>query len=46
MKIAVFSSKPYDQEYFEKHKEDHNFELVFFETALNQHTPISVMVSI
>jgi len=38
MKIAVFSSKPYDQEYFEKHRKDHNFELVFFETSLNRHT--------
>jgi D-lactate dehydrogenase len=38
MKIAVFSTKPYDQEYFEKYMESHNFEFTFFETQLNKTT--------
>lgn len=38
MKIAVFSTKPYDEEYFEKYKNEHHFELSFFETALNKNT--------
>ena len=38
MKIAVFSTKPYDQEYFERYEESHNFEFTFFETALNSVT--------
>ena len=35
MKIAVFSTKPYDQEYFERYRSSHNFELTYFETPLN-----------
>lgn len=38
MKVAVFSSKPYDQEYFEKYKENYSCDLIYFETALNVHT--------
>lgn len=38
MKIAVFSTKTYDQEYFEKHSGTHNFDFSFFETALNSNT--------
>jgi D-lactate dehydrogenase len=40
MKVAVFSSRPYVKEYFqkyaEKNKEEH--ELVFFDTSLNEQT--------
>jgi D-lactate dehydrogenase len=38
MKIAVFSTKPYDQAYFEKYAGDSNHEFSFFETALNKDT--------
>lgn len=38
MKIAVFSTKPYDQEYFEKYSETHDYNFSFFETALNKET--------
>ena len=38
MKIAVFSTKPYDQEYFERYRNSHNFEFTFFETPLNSDT--------
>ncbi|MBU2998041.1 2-hydroxyacid dehydrogenase [Cellulophaga baltica] len=38
MKIAVFSTKSYDQEYFEKNNKHYNFQFSFFETALNIHT--------
>ena len=38
MKIAVFSTKPYDKEYFLKYDDKHNHELSYFETALDQNT--------
>jgi D-lactate dehydrogenase len=38
MKIAVFSTKPYDQVYFEKYAGDNDHEFSFFETALNKDT--------
>ena len=38
MKIAFFSSKGYDREYFEKVNEDFGFELSFFESRLNKYT--------
>lgn len=38
MKIAVFSTKPYDQEYFQRYNRNESIEFTFFETALNQHT--------
>lgn len=38
MKIAVFSTKSYDQEYFEKYSNKHDHQFTFFETALNKST--------
>ncbi len=38
MKIAVFSTKPYDKEYFDRYSDNHNLEFTFFETALNYST--------
>jgi len=38
MKIAVFSTKSYDQEYFEKYNGDFNFQFSYFETSLNVDT--------
>jgi len=38
MKIAVFSTKSYDQEYFEKYAESNNYHFSFFETPLNSDT--------
>lgn len=38
MKIAVFSSKPYDRRYFETYNKDNNNELSFFDTNLNAQT--------
>lgn len=38
MKIAVFSTKPYDQEYFEKYSNENDYTFSFFETALNKTT--------
>jgi D-lactate dehydrogenase len=38
MKIAMFSTKSYDQEYFEKHSNDHNYSFSYFETSLNKDT--------
>ncbi|PRP66549.1 2-hydroxyacid dehydrogenase [Nonlabens agnitus] len=38
MEIAVFSTKPYDQAYFEKYAQDQAHEFSFFETSLNRHT--------
>ncbi|WP_322966061.1 2-hydroxyacid dehydrogenase [Psychroflexus longus] len=35
MKIAVFSSKPYDRRYFETYNKDYNYDLSFFDTNLN-----------
>jgi D-lactate dehydrogenase len=37
MKIAFFSTKPYDREFFEKENEKYGFELHFFETHLGPH---------
>ncbi|MFY7908657.1 MAG: 2-hydroxyacid dehydrogenase, partial [Emticicia sp.] len=34
MKIAFFSTKPYDKDFFEKHNQKH--ELTFFDVALNE----------
>lgn len=34
MKIAFFSTKPYDKEFFEKH--NHSHELTFYEASLNE----------
>ncbi|MDO6473279.1 2-hydroxyacid dehydrogenase [Maribacter sp. 1_MG-2023] len=38
MKIAVFSTKSYDQEYFEKYNDAHQYTFSFYETALNSDT--------
>ncbi|WP_281542041.1 2-hydroxyacid dehydrogenase [Maribacter aestuarii] len=38
MKVAVFSTKSYDQKYFEKHAGMHNHKFSFFETALKKDT--------
>ena len=38
MKIAVFSTKSYDQDYFERYNEAYHFDFTFFETALNTTT--------
>lgn len=38
MKVAVFSSKPYDQKFFEQYNQNYNHELGFFDTNLNAQT--------
>lgn len=38
MKVAVFSTKPYDKNYFEKYNKSHKHELAFFDTNLNAQT--------
>jgi D-lactate dehydrogenase len=38
MKVAVFSTKPYDREFLEVANYDHEHELIFFETQLNHKT--------
>jgi len=38
MRIAVFSSKSYDETYFKQYAEDYDYQLSFFETALNKDT--------
>lgn len=38
MKVAVFSTKPYDKNYFEKYNKSHKHELSFFDTTLNSQT--------
>lgn len=38
MNIAVFSTKPYDQKYFEKYIDQYDFSFSFFETPLNSDT--------
>ena len=38
MKIAVFSTKPYDKDYFEKYDDKHEHQISYFDTALDEHT--------
>jgi lactate dehydrogenase-like 2-hydroxyacid dehydrogenase len=38
MKVAFFSSKSYDEEYFNKINEKYGYKLQFFETRLDSHT--------
>ncbi|MFD2828671.1 2-hydroxyacid dehydrogenase [Leeuwenhoekiella polynyae] len=38
MKVAFFSTKKYDKDFFERTNEKFDHELTFFETALNAHT--------
>lgn len=40
MKIAVFSTKPYDQSHLSEFNEQHNHELTFFEPRLNADTAV------
>ena len=40
MKVAVFSTKPYDRRLFSKVNESHHHELVFFEPRLNLKTAV------
>jgi len=37
MKIAFFSAKPYDKEFFKKENENFGFEFIFYETHLGPH---------
>ncbi|ADY53947.1 D-isomer specific 2-hydroxyacid dehydrogenase NAD-binding protein [Pseudopedobacter saltans DSM 12145] len=38
MRIAFFSSKSYDKEYFKKYARNYNHDIIFFETALTEKT--------
>jgi D-lactate dehydrogenase len=38
MKIAFFSSQPYDKQFFKAHNQDYNFSLQFFDVALSAAT--------
>ena len=38
MKVAVFNTKSYDQEYFEHYNENYHFDFTFLETALHEKT--------
>lgn len=38
MNIAVFSTQPYDKEYFEMYKKSYDIEFSYFDTHLNSHT--------
>ncbi len=38
MKIALFSTKPYDQEYFERYNVQQGLDITFFEASLSIHT--------
>ncbi|MBE9029913.1 2-hydroxyacid dehydrogenase [filamentous cyanobacterium LEGE 11480] len=38
MKIAVFSTKPYDRQFFDAANQTYNYDLTFFETKLTQQT--------
>lgn len=38
MKIAFFSTQPYDIQFFNKHKDDFGFELAYYESALTTQT--------
>ncbi|MFO7745024.1 MAG: 2-hydroxyacid dehydrogenase [Psychroflexus sp.] len=38
MRVAVFSSKPYDRRYFEEYNQEYNYDLSFFDTNLNTQT--------
>lgn len=38
MRVAVFSTKSYDEEYFEKYKDDKHHSFSYFKTALNKET--------
>ena len=38
MRVAVFSTKPYDKEYLTRANEKHNHELIFYEPRLTRAT--------
>ena len=38
MKVAVFNTKSYDQEYFENYNENYHFYFTFLETTLHEKT--------
>lgn len=38
MNVAVFSTKPYDKEYFEKFKKEYNLKITYYETSLQPNT--------
>lgn len=38
MRIAIFSTKSYDQEFFEKHNAGYGFQFTFFETSMRSDT--------
>lgn len=38
MNVAVFSTKPYDKEYFEKFKKEYNLKISYYETSLQPNT--------
>ena len=38
MKIAFFSTQPYDIVFFNKHKDEYGYELVYFESSLTKET--------
>ncbi|TBW29992.1 2-hydroxyacid dehydrogenase [Gramella sp. KN1008] len=38
MRVAVFSTKPYDEEYFERYRSQKDLEFIYFEASLNHHT--------
>lgn len=38
MKVAFFSAKPYDRAFFDRHNQERQHELNYFEAALNQQT--------
>ncbi|QBA64036.1 2-hydroxyacid dehydrogenase [Muriicola soli] len=38
MKVAVFSTKPYDQDYFERYTENEDLSFTYFDSSLNRDT--------
>jgi len=40
MRIAVFSTKTYDKDYFEKYRDEHIHDFSYFETQLNRKTAV------
>jgi len=38
MNLAIFSTKPYDKEYFEKFKKEYNLKITYYETSLQPNT--------
>ncbi len=38
MRVAIFSTKPYEKEYFDKYNSEATHELIYFEASLNENT--------